>query len=128
MLPSSPIGMLWEKQTPWREIANREFWFLPAEMFQGLVQRCARNFDPAVEWMVHFQNKKDRARDGQRTDKQNRDHGRIARREQAEAEMQRGQPEEQHHEKEHRKRALRLLDQKPASVQHVAADLLGLRL
>jgi hypothetical protein len=52
------------------------------------------------------------------------DHSRIASREQAEAEVQHGEPEEEHDKERHREGALRLLDHQPAGLQQVGADLL----
>ena len=68
---------------------------------QEVSRPCAAgrwNFDHALERVVHLQNNKNRTRHRQRADEKHGDHGGIARRQQAEADVQHREPEEKHHD------------------------------
>src|ERR1035441_8440046 len=96
-------------------------------MFQCVAQRSIGDFDEPVERTVHLQDEEDRGGHRAGAHEEHGEHCGIARREEAEADEENGEPADQDDEQRNRELVLRLLHQQPARLRHVAGDLLCLR-
>src|SRR5262245_4624709 len=96
---------------------------LLAEMRQRGAQRSAGNVDEPLEWLVQLEDQIDRTRDGERADEERRDDGHIARRKEAEAGEEDGDPEGQDHQERKGNGAPSLRNEQRARAAQIDDDL-----
>src|SRR5215510_3934233 len=95
---------------------------LLAELRQGLAQWSAGDLNQPLKRLVQLQDQEDRPGHGERTDEQGGDHGAVGARQETEADEDKRDPGNEHHQEGHGNRGPLLLKHQPARLAERARE------